>query len=480
MSGGGGPETTAVPPRSCDLLLTNGVLVTLDAERRIIDPGAVAIVGDRIAAVGSADELSSWTVGRVVDCRGAAILPGLVDCHNHLFQGLARGLGDGMALWRWLTQLIWPYAAHITPEEARASALLGAVEGARSGTTSLLDNHYSPADAETTIAVAEAIETVGLRGVVARGIFGPMTDVARKRGLPDQLFRYTPDEEVELTQAGMNARPAGSRVEIWPAPINPTYVDPQLVHRAVELARDGGVHWHTHCSEVRVDAEVTVETHGLRPMEWLDREGLLESGTIAHGIWLSDTEIASLARNGAAVSHCPVANQYLASGVVRLRDLRDAGVTVGLGTDGPGGGQRQDLFECMKATVLLQRVTSLDPEIAHAEDALELATVEGARLLGIDAGTLVPGRLADVVVVDLTQSHVRPLHRAVPAIVYSARGTDVRMTIVNGEVIFEDGRCLRVDEDAVLEEAGRCAEELVARAGIKRLRHEWGVRHVQA
>jgi 5-methylthioadenosine/S-adenosylhomocysteine deaminase len=297
--------------------------------------------------------------------------------------------------------------------------------------------------------------------------------VAERRGLPDLLFRRSVRDELAETVACMDARPAGGRVEVWPAPINPTYVDPDLLHGAVLLARDRGVRWHTHCSEVQVDAETSIATHGVRPLRRLLDEDLLASATLAHAVWIDDDEIAALAEAGAAVSHCPVANQYLASGVARVRELRAAQVTVGLGTDGPGGGQRQDLFECMKSSVLLQRATSLDPSVARAEDALEMATRGGATLLGIDAGSLQPGKLADLAVVDLSGPHVRPLHRAATALAYSARGSDVRLTVVAGEVVVDEGGCTRVDEAAILQEAQERADRLVAGAGLEELRRPW-------
>src|SRR5438132_7453671 len=138
-----------------DLLLTGGCVVTVDDERRVLDPGAVAIAGDRIVAVGSPDELSTMRSRRTVDCSRMALIPGLVDCHNHLFQGLARGLGEGLGGWRWLAEFMWPYAGAITPEETRAAALLGAIEAARAGTTAILDHHYGRADAATTLSVAD-------------------------------------------------------------------------------------------------------------------------------------------------------------------------------------------------------------------------------------------------------------------------------------------------------------------------------------
>jgi 5-methylthioadenosine/S-adenosylhomocysteine deaminase len=283
------------------------------------------------------------------------------------------------------------------------------------------------------------------------------------------------EEELEATEACLDARPAGGRAEVWPAPINPTYVEPDLLVRAVGLARQAGVRWHTHCAEVRADVETSIATHGVRPLVRLAREGLLGGATVAHGIWLDDEEVACAAEAGAAVSHCPVANQYLASGVAPVGELRRAGVKVGLGTDGPAGGQRQDLFECMKSSVLLQRVHALDPSAARAEDALEMAPIDGAALLGVDGGSLEPGKLADLVVVDLRGPHLHPFHRAATALAYSARGADVRMTVVGGEVVFEDGRCTRVDEDEVVVEAQARAEALVERAGLSHLRIAWGV-----
>jgi 5-methylthioadenosine/S-adenosylhomocysteine deaminase len=436
----------------CDLELRNGVVVTLDDDRRVLDPGSVAIAGEKIVAVGPPGELDC-APRRTIDCAGSAVIPGLIDCHTHLFQSLTRGLGDGLALWPWLTRLMWPYAAQLTRDEAVAAATLGAVEAVRAGVTAVLDHHYAPTDLDTTLAVADAVERVGLRGVVARGVFGPHSDAARRRGLPEALFRYSVEEELEITRACLAARDAGGRVAIWPGPINPTYVEPELTRALARMALEHGVGWHAHLSEARAD-EVRANGRMVPGAEWLHAEQLLgDRVLLAHGVWLGDREIELLGETATGVVHNPVANQYLASGVMPLAALRRAGAVVGLGSDGPAGAQRQDLFEAMKAAVLLQRVTALDPRALRAEDALELATREGARLLGLPAGSLAAGRLADVVVVDLTRPHTRPLHRVVPALVYSARASDVRLTIVGGEVVYEDGRCLRVDEDAVVREA---------------------------
>jgi 5-methylthioadenosine/S-adenosylhomocysteine deaminase len=460
--------------RACDLLLTGGSVVTVDDERRIIEPGAVAITGDLITAVGKPSELESYRAERTIDCTDKAVLPGLIDCHNHLFQGLGRGLGEGLSLWPWLCDFMWPYSAAISSEQAGAAVKLGAVEAARAGTTTIVDNHYSPADLDTTLDVAAAIDGVGLRGVVARGIFGDITEVAEKHGLAPSLFRYSHDEELDITRRAIEARPPGSRVAVWPAPINVIYVSQELVAASIELAGELGTGWHTHCSEAKADPEIYLEAYGVRPIDWLHTEGLLgERGTIAHAIWLDDSEVARVGETRTGVSYNPISNQYLASGVPRLRDLRDAGAVVGLGTDGPGCGHRQDLFECVKESILLQRVHTLEPTESWAEEALELATREGARYVGIDAGQLAPGKLADVTVVDLSRAHLAPLHRVVATLAYSARGSDVAMTIVGGDVIYEDGRCTRVDEIEAMDEAQRRAEELVEKAGLGNLVVPW-------
>jgi 5-methylthioadenosine/S-adenosylhomocysteine deaminase len=451
----------------CDLLLTGGIVVTVDDTRRVIDDGAVAIAGGLVQAVGTATELSGLSAVRVVDCSGKAVLPGLVDCHTHLYQGLARSLGEGMPLWSWLSEFMWPYAAQMTREDARAAALLGAVEAVRAGTTCIVDHHYAPSDFESTMAVAAAIESVGLRGVVARALAGPPSSVARAHGLAGELFAYSVDEEIEITRRCIEARPPGSRVAVWPAPHNVVYVDQELLRAAVALAGETGTGWHSHCASTVRDPEVYSTAYGMPPVEWLYGEGLLAAGaTLAHGIHLNDREVRLIGETRTAVAHCPVSNQYGGDGVLRLRDLRTAGAVVGLGSDGPAYNHRQDLFECMKQSVLVQRMHHLDPRASDSDEALELATREGARLVGIDAGVLAPGKLGDVTVVGLDRPHLTPHHRIAATLAYAARGSDVDMTIVAGRIVYEEGRCTLVDEQAVMAEAEARAVELLRRAGI--------------
>ena len=460
--------------RECDLLLTGGSVVTVDDERRVIEPGSVAVSGNRIVAVGTDDDLAGHRAGRTIDCSGHAVMPGLVDTHNHLFQGLARGLGEGMPLWTWLTDFMWPFSISINLEEGRIGAKLGAVEALKAGTTTVVDNHYAPSDLDSTLAVAGAIHEVGLRGAVARGITGEATDIARRFNLAGELFSYSNDEEIEITTTAMEQYPAGGRVEVWPAPLNIIYNDQDLVRRSVALAREGGVGWHTHCSERLEDPPTYLEEYGIRPVEWLYREGLLgPEATIAHGIYLDDTEIDHVGETDTGIAYCPISHQYIALGVMRLRELRDSGAPIALGTDGPCCNHRQDMFEVMKQAILLQRVHTLEPTISNGEEALEMATREGARYANIEAGVIAPGKLADIIVVDMKSPHLTPWHRTVSALTYCARGSDVVHSIIDGALAMENGRCTMVDEDEVMREAQARAENLIDRAGLHGLLTPW-------
>ena len=456
----------------CDLLLTRGSVITVDDRRAVYEPGAVAVRGERIVAVGTPDELDGYRAERVIDCTGKAVLPGFVDSHTHLFQSLGRGLGEGMSLYPWLSDFMWPYARQISREQAWAGIRLTALEAARAGTTAVVDDHYAPVDLETTVGVARTIEEVGLRGVVARGIYGAPAEVTRHYDIPDYLFELSPEEELEITRAAIEAT-AGRRVEVWPAP-DGNFIERQLIIDSVALAHELDVRWHFHCSAPQTDPAAYVSCYGERPVVWMQRAGILdERAALSHGVWLDDEEVSYIGEAGAGVAHCPTSNCYMADGAIRMGDLRSAGAVVSLGTDGSACDHRQDMFEQMKQAIFVQRLTTLEPTSLRSEEVLELATREGARYLGIDAGVLAPGKLADIAVVDLDRVHLQPLNRTISTLVYAARGSDVVMTIVGGEVIYENGSSTKVDEAEVVAEARARSAELIEKAGLHGLLVPW-------
>ena len=439
--------------RSCDILLTGGAVITMDTSAEIFEPGAVAIKGDRIAAVGLESDLKHLSAKRVVDCSARAVIPSFVSAHDHLFQNAARGLGEGVDFRVWLPEFMMPLAASMTRDEVRAAVTMAAVEQARSGTSAVLDHHYAGTDLETTKAVADAVESVGLRGAIGHGM-------GREQPYPEE-------EQLVRAAEAIDARPAGSKVEIWPAPGDIIYNDQDFVISAVELARSKNVGWHTHCSQYKTDADVYLAEHGTRPVIWLEEAGLLgPDAHIAHMIFLNDEEVALAGERRTGIAYCPVSHGIFGLGTMRLTDLVEAGASIGLGYDGAVAGFRNDMFEQIKLAVIIQRLQSMDPTESGPQQALTLATRGGAEFLGIEAGVLSPGLLADITVVSLDGPHMTPRPAPIPAVAFAARSTDVEMTIVGGEVIFEQGSCTKIDEQSVMEEAQGRATDLIKRLDL--------------
>lgn len=446
-------QNTVVEDQSCDILLTGGAMITMDTDAQIFEPGAVAIKGDRITAVGHEIDLNHLSAKRVVDCSDRAVIPGFVSAHDHLFQNAARGLGEGLDFRVWLPEFMMPLAASMTRDEVRAAVTMAAVEQARSGTSAVLDHHYAGTDLETTKAVADAVESVGLRGAIGHGM-------GREQPYPQE-------EQLARAAEAIDARPAGSKVEIWPAPHDIIYNDQDFVISAVELARSKNVGWHTHCSQYKTDADVYLAEHGTRPVIWLEEAGLLgPDAHIAHMIFLNDEEVALAGESRTGIAYCPVSHGIFGLGTMRLKDLFEAGASIGLGYDGAVAGFRNDMFEQIKLAVIIQRLQSMDPTESGPKQALALATRGGAEFLGIEAGVLSPGLLADITVVSLEGPHMTPRPAPIPAVAFAARSADVEMTIVGGEIIFEHGSCTKVDEQSVMEEAQGRATDLIKRLNL--------------
>ncbi|MCL4458929.1 MAG: amidohydrolase [Chloroflexi bacterium] len=466
-----------------DLLIVGGTIITMDPQRRVLREGAIAVAGSRIIAVGEADEHGQavligeqeYSAPKVIRCVGKAVIPGLVNAHTHMFQDLGRGLGDDLDLWPWLSKFMWPFAAAVTSDDAYVAALLACVEMIKSGTTCVLDNHYQPTDTDTILRIGDAMQTVGIRGVIARGIKGRQSAVSKKMRLSEALFVYSAEEELAITEECIrvvNFR-KGNMVQVWPAPLNIIYVDQPLVVASYQLAEKYDVGCHTHCSEAKIDPDIYLEEYGQRPIEWLYEVGLLSPRmSIAHGIWLSDREIELVGKTHACIVYNAVCNAYMASGVARIPELVRAGATVALGSDGPASNNNEDMLEVLKTAVLLQKVSRLDPLAISAEQVFEFATLGGARALGLEAeiGSLEPGKRADIVIVDLEQPHISPVHRPLSSIVYCANGNDVLTTIIDGEIVMEDRVVKTVSEADIVREAQRRADSIVARAGLTHLR----------
>ena len=465
-------EEPVQPPY--DLVLAGGTVVTLDSDRRVIESGSVAVAGNRIVAIDAADRVDAAAASRVIDCRGTVVLPGFVDCHSHLAQMLIKSLGEGLTTWDWLSTLTFPVADAVTRGEVVAGTRLAALEAVRAGITCVVDNQYMPPDPETTLAVGEAIESIGIRGAVARGMTGTSPPAMAFRDSGSRPNYYTTGEELAIMAELLSGWSDDRLVALWPGPLNIAFNDQEMIAGSADLARQFGTRWHTHCCESRGDPVVYQQAYGTTPIAWLHQEGLLGPDvTLAHAIWVTDDEVAALADTGAAVAHNPVSNASLGVGTMPLIKMLDAGVVVGLGTDGPAVGHRQDPFEVMKQTALVQRVHSESASVITSETVLETAALGGAAFTGLDVGVLAEGRLADVVVTDVTGPSCLPHQRTATTVVNSVTGANVRTVVVNGRIVVEDARCVTVDEDEVIEDADRAVANLGDRVGLDRFAASW-------
>lgn len=458
-----------------DLLFTGADIYTLDEDQPVIRNGAIAVVGNSIAAIGPAAEVAArcTTITRTVDCSGTVLMPGLIDAHTHQFQLLGRTLGDGMSLLPWLAKFMLPLAASMDSKSALAAVELSALNSALTGATSVVDNHYAPVDEQTTLAVAHRMERVGVRGAVARGMFGPMVEGGVRMNTDERLFKYSVQEEIDITEACLKQQPASSLVQIWPMPENVVYVDKEMMEGALELAERYDVSWQAHMSKSRFEVEIHKSIHGQRPVKWLHENGILsDRTTFAHGIWLDEEEIELLGDAKSTVIHNPVSNQFLASGIMKLGPLLQAGANVALGTDGVAVAG-QDMFEAMKSAQMMQHLREYDAESTSAELMLHLACRNGGKMLRKNVGVLKLGALADFITVDISGPHNQPATRAVCCLTSSARGSDVRHVVVNGEHIVADGRSTRIDEEKAIADALQASKTVIEKAGITDLVQEW-------
>lgn len=433
-------------------MVRSGIVLPMTGDKVVHDPGSVLIEGRDIVAVGSVAELDASAVDAdVVDASGHAVIPGL---HNvHLHSGLLRGTAESKSLWDWLESYVDPAHRALTPEIAAAASLLAYTEGLRFGTTSVLDmwRHMEGS--------ARAAEAVGIRATLA-------PYVADAEGY--EYFETIATNRRLLEEVGTTAE---GRVRAWVGLEHLFYCTPAAFEAARELAEEFDTGIHTHSSETIWEVQESLRRHGRRPIEEFFNRGILGPRTVvAHCVWLDDREIALLAQTETSVTHCPCSNMKLSSGPARVGDMRNAGILVGLGSDGEKENNNLDLIEEMKFASLLQKVSTLDPTAGDPWDVLTMATIVGARLLGLGeiTGSLEPGKRADIVTVDLRGLHTTPLlhgpdFNAVAHLVFSASGHDVRDVWVDGRRLVAQGQVRSVDVEEVGARAQGAAEELFKR-----------------
>ena len=383
-----------------------------------------------------------------LDATGSLVIPGLVNAHTHVAMTLLRGYADDKPLDPWLREDIWPAEAELTPDDIEAGAELGAVEMIRSGTTAFADMYFA------TDRVADVVDRAGLRARLGHG--------AVTVGKDDADARADVAESVAVARRLDGAADGRIRTAVMPHSL--TTVGEEYLREGVAAAREAGVPVHLHANETPAEVDPIVDERGERPIAYAESlDALGPDDFFAHGVHLDESEVERLADAGTAVVHCPASNMKLASGMAPVQRLRDAGVTVALGTDGPASNNDLDLFDEMRDAAMLGKLAADDASAVPAPAVVEMATAAGADALGLPGGRVAPGAAADLAVVDLDAPHLTPVHDPVSHLAYAARGSDVRHTVCDGDALMRDREVLTLDADAVQERAADAASELVDR-----------------
>jgi 5-methylthioadenosine/S-adenosylhomocysteine deaminase len=443
LAGSAGAATRAV-----DLVVRNGTLVTMDPGRRVIEGGAVAIDAGAIVAVGPAAEIAKGYRARAtVDARGGLVIPGLVNTHTHAPMVLFRGIADDLKLMDWLQKFIFPAEKqNVTAAFVTAGTRLAALEMIRSGTTTFADMYYF--EEQVALAAKEA----GLRTVAGETLieFPAPDNATTKDGLAYAekfLARFQGDPLVTAAVA----------------PHSTYLASPETIRAARALADRYGAPLLIHLSESSDEQRQVRERYGKTPTEHLRDLGFLRKGVVgAHGVWLTPSDRAILKAADAGVAHCPQSNMKIASGAAPVADMLKDGLRLGLGTDGAASNNDLDMFDEMLSAALLAKHTSGDPTVAPAAAVLEMATLGGARALGMEdrIGSLEVGKRADVVVVGVDRAGMRPVYDPVSHLVYVAKGADVSDVVIEGRVVMRNRRVLTLSEPAVLAEADRLRDQV--------------------
>ena len=451
------------------LLISNGTILTVDKDRRVLRNGSVLVQDDRITYIGNPSDAKKIAQAEFeIDAGGMLVLPGLVDTHIHLAQALIRGCADDTSLIDWLQKFVWPLQGNFEAEDGRVSAELCMLEMIKSGTTtfleSLLHSRYG------FDGIAKGVEGSGMRGILSKTVMGlPGYGTERSIMHPGMVEdAETCLREVEDNFERWNGA-ANGRIQVWYGARSLGGCTRELYERIASGARRLGTGVTIHLSEVQEDVRYVQKEFGKTPAEFMDQVGLVGPNVVfAHGVWLTEKEWAILASKGASVAHCPSSNSKLASGIAKVPEMMRAGVNVSLGCDGGPSNNCYDMIREMKMAALLQKARVLDPQVVNAETAIEMATINGSRALGLqkEIGSIEVGKKADIILVGLKTPHLIPAFNPVSNLVYAAGGSDVDTVIIDGKIVMQNRVVKTLDESRIMREASERGKKLLERAGI--------------
>jgi 5-methylthioadenosine/S-adenosylhomocysteine deaminase len=433
-----------------DLLITGGTVVTMDAQRRVISDGAVAVRGDSIVDVGPSPEIEArYGAAKKIDARGTLVMPGLINGHAHAAMSLFRGIADDLSLDDWLHKYIFPAEARNVDEDfVLWGTRLGILEMLRGGITTYADMYYYED------AVARATKEAGMRGVLGETIIDfPAPD------------NKTLAEAYAYTQKFLDHWRGDPLIVAAAAPHSIYTCSEKTLRDSAALARKNGSPILIHIAEAPFELDESRAKHGLTPVAYLDKIGVLGPDVVgAHCIWTDQADIPTLTQRGVGCVHNPSSNMKTAAGVMKVVEMLAAGEAIGLATDGAASNNNQDLFEEMDLAAKLQKAWRRDPRALPAQQVVEMATITGARALHMekDIGSLEAGKKADLILVDTSAPHAVPMYNPYSQIVYALKASDVRTVIVGGKFVMEDRHMLTLDEKEILLKAQEYKKKIEA------------------
>jgi 5-methylthioadenosine/S-adenosylhomocysteine deaminase len=442
-----------MPVNSLDLFIKNCLIVTMNSGLEIFWHGALAIRGDTIVAVGPEKELQGMEAGagKILDVQGGIVLPGLINAHTHAAMTLFRGLADDLPLKTWLEEFIFPAEArYVNPDSVYWGTLLACAEMIRSGTTAFADGYFC------LDGVVKAVDLSGMRGLLCQGV----VDFPAP-GVPDPAQNVLEAERFVEKWAGYSS-------SIHPGIFchSPYVCSTETIRTVKEICGRRRVSFFIHAAETGEERSLIKSRYGKTPIHYLDNLQVLDAQTVViHAVHVDSEEIEVLARTGTAVAHCPESNMKLASGIAPVVEMLNKGVLVGLGTDGCASNNDLDLFKEMDTAAKLGKIRYLDPTVMDARTVLRMATMEGARILGLEKeiGSLEIGKKADIIILDLNQPHLVPCYDPYSLLVYSARGADVQSVMIGGRMVMENKKILTFDQEEVMDRVRRIGKEIVSR-----------------
>ena len=441
--------------RGASLIIRNATILTMNDAFDVVE-GDVEVRGGRIAAIGPSTDVGA---DKIIDARGSYLLPGFIQTHIHLCQTLFRGYADDLALLEWLKTRVWPMEAAHTPRSLAAAAQQAASELLRSGTTTVLTMET----VHDTDAVFEALEPMGLRAVVGKCMMDADSAV------PARLLEQTShsiDESVAIARRWHGR--ANGRLRAAFAPRFAVSCSRELLEAVAQLALEHELVIHTHASENRDEIALIKSRTGRKNIDYLADTGLTSPRLcLAHCVWVDDDEQSVMAERGVKVLHCPGSNLKLGSGLAPIVEMRAKGISVSLGADGAACNNHLDMFEEMRLAAVLQSVRHR-PGALTARDVVAMATREGARAIGLEneIGSIEVGKRADLILVERDRPHLAPDADPWSTLVYAARGTDVRLTMVDGRILVNDFGLVHEDVTSITADARSAAATLAARAGV--------------